>query len=119
MAGPRLYGRVALDEVGPLRNALLGRPRDAITRVLTMPTPTPTVDRRTIAEAASSLVEQLTPLPGALHEIAIRIRRHCAAQRGQAKDVELAALLDALQDRTWGLSRAVWALTTAARPGKG
>lgn len=102
MASPRL-GRV--DVRAALADVGLGRP-DAIARVLAPRVST--AERRAIADAAAAVAEQLTPLPRALFDIATRVRRHCAAQRGQAKDEELAAMLDALQERTFELSRAVW-----------
>jgi len=77
------------------------------------------VSRREIETAAAELGEELRPLPVALGDIARKIRGHCARRKrgDEATDAALAAQCDALRERLFALSLAVWRLAEVARPG--
>ena len=89
----------------------------AVTRLLAAPVPvdTPTPTKRPawseVQASAQQLAEALTPLPGALGEIATRISRHCAVTK---RDAELSAVVEAVRERTFALWRAVDRLAEAA-----
>jgi hypothetical protein len=90
----------------------------AMTRFLAEPPPAvpPCVSPEAVVAAADQLAALLEPLPGALHELTIRISRHCAVTH---RDTELARLTDLVSGRTWSLFLAVRALHRATGQGAG